>query len=136
MLFESIYSQDFRIVGKIINTALEKKGLSSGEIKTIIERYSIGEANAESVYDNLIAKKSWPLLQKESECYNDRIKSKYTPTIKNKYQRQQVFSFSHIVKYANIPAENVPLSLLKVLSVKILCHFSSLPSSTMCQTPC
>lgn len=87
MLFESIYSQDFRIVGKIINTALEKKGLSSGEIKTIIERYSIGEANAESVYDNLIAKKSWPLLQKESECYNDRIKSKYTPTIKNKYQR-------------------------------------------------
>lgn len=87
MLFESIYSQDFRTVGKIINSALEKKGLSYGEIKAIVERYSIGDANIESVFDNLVAEKNWPFLQRESESINNRINKKYISTIENKYQR-------------------------------------------------
>ena len=80
MLFDSVFSSDFRTVGLIINASLDRKGLTRGEIKDIINQYSIGDANAEKIYDSLVANKSWPLIEKEES-------GKYISTLENRYNR-------------------------------------------------
>lgn len=88
MLFESIYSSGFRAVGRIINEALERRGINSEEIRAITEHYSIGEYDYSNILDSLIANKSWPFLIKISEDMHGYVgKTKYIPTIENKYNR-------------------------------------------------